>query len=354
MRSSWHHGKPTDGFVEHTSSLEPVAPIGPDPRTPQERFFVCNAGDAPGSHTIGPLTVVDHRSHTRVVLDREALEELPQHHLTAWLECAGNGRRLFGEVAGLDVGLDDPKNTAWTLGALGSAAWSGPSLADVVRLAGIDGSSAFVAATGADRDNAEGEPIRMCLPGTKAWHPDTIVALAMNGDPLPRAHGAPARLLVPGWVGAYSIKWLDRIDLDDRWLGSFRADEYYVHRDGSGRPSGPITTSPVRSHLAVARPQRLIAGRHRLEGIARSGAGPIDAVDWRVDGAPWRPADLGDPAGPWGWTPFVVDVVLHPGRHVIETRATDRTGTTQPDAQPHHPAGVLWRAITPHEFLVKG
>ena len=243
--------------------------------------------------------------------------------------------------------------TPWSIGALGQAEWEGPSLRNVLELAGLSDRAAWVAPVGLDHDNPEGESVRMCLPANKALDLDTIVALTMNGERLAPAHGAPARLVVPGWVGAYSIKWLDSIEVSSTWVSSHRADEYYVLRDELGGAVGPATAHPVKSNLALSWPAILPVGPNSIDGFARSGAAPVREVHWCLDDGGWHEAELLPPAGRWGWTPFRLETDLTAGDHVIRTRAIDASGATQPEIQPPHLDGVLWHAVTPHPITAR-
>ena len=170
----------------------------------------------------------------------------------------------------------------------------------------------------------------------------------MNGEPLTVSHGAPARLLVPGWIGAYSVKWLGHIELATEWLPSWRADTYYRLRDADGVDLGPATNHPIKSNLALDWNAEVPAGLHRLHGYARGGTDGVSRVQWSLDDGPWVDAVLEPLPGAWAWTPFVVEVDLPAGPHQVRTRATDGTGTTQPDMVPYHPNTVLWNAVTPH------
>jgi hypothetical protein len=88
-------------------------------------------------------------------------------------------------------------------------------------------------------------------------------------------------------------------------------------------------------------------------GYARSGAGSVTAVDWSLDGGPWHDAELLELPGRWSWTPFRLRAELTPGLHQIRTRATDSTGTTQPDSVSYNPSTILWNAVTPHDVFAE-
>ncbi|MEM9522146.1 MAG: molybdopterin-dependent oxidoreductase [Actinomycetota bacterium] len=341
-------GKPIDGLQTRKTSLEPDGlDLGVE-QTPVERFFVCNAGPAArvdvdrwslrlnGAGAAAPAT-----------LGVDDLRALPWVEVDAWLECAGNGRRLFEYVGGFPRPVS-ALDTHWMTGAMGMARWGGVRLADVVDLVAPSRDLAWVSPSGLDVDNEDGDIVRMCLPVDKARDPDTIIALEMNGEPLTVAHGAPARLVVPGWIGAYSVKWLDCIELATEWVPSFRADTYYRLREPDGTDRGPATAHPVKSTLALAWDGQVPAGTIALRGYARSGAAPIDSVAWSLDDGPWQQAALHRLDGRWAWTPFEFAATLTPGHHTIRTCATDETGASQPETMRYHPNTILWNAITAH------
>lgn len=344
-------GKPLEGFDVRKTSLEPDdLDLGTD-HTPVDRFFVCNAGAAARVDPDAWRLLIDgDAAGSPRTLSLADLGDLPWVEVDAWLECAGNGRGLFETVGGYPRPTS-VLDTAWTTGAMGMARWGGVRIADLVDLVAPSPDLAFVSPAGLDVENEDGDIVRMCLPVGKALDPDTVLALEMNGAPLAPAHGAPARLVVPGWIGAYSVKWIDRLELSASWIPSFRADVYYRLRDPDGTDRGPATAHPVKSTLAVAWEGTVPAGSCTIPGYARSGAGPIAAVEWSLDDGPWHPADLHPLEGRWAWTPFSVTVELEAGRHELRTRAGDATGATQPDTVPYHPNTILWNAVTPHPVV---
>lgn len=348
------YGKPAAGFTLLGTSMESANPdLGAD-ETPIDRFFVCTASDAPMiDRDSWRLTITGDAVAHPVELSWDDLMALPQVEQVAWIECAGNGRTMFTLIDGLAVGDPNAVNTGWSLQAMGVARWRGPTLAAVLQAAELTDAAAWVSPCGLDVDNGEGEPARMCLPLDKALDPTTILAVEMNGEPLPRAHGSPVRLLVPGWVGAYSVKWLGELTVSTEWVPSWRADEYYVHRTPDGVKTGTITSHPVKSSLALPFPAVLDAGRHELFGYARSGQGAITSVDWRLDDGDWAPAELDQSTGPLGWTVFRFQVDLGAGDRIVRTRATDGSGAVQPERQPFHPSGVLWQTIIPHQIVAR-
>lgn len=339
-----------DRFVERGTSLEPAAAYLGTNQTPLADFFVCTVGEpAQPDPRTWRLSIEGDAVREPLHLSMSDLADLPQREVDAWLECAGNGRSLF-ELT--DERTLRSNETPWKLGAMGMASWRGPSLAAVLELAGVFEHAAWVSPAGLDHPNPEREPVRMCLPLHKALHPDTLVVLEMNGAQLEPMHGFPARLLVPGWVGAYSVKWLERIDVSSEWIPSWRADSYYRLRTPDGQDLGPAMAHPVKSSLALPWDTQLEAGNHQVVGYARASGVPIDRVEWKVDGGTWLEAELFGPNGAWTWSPFRFTWEASPGRHVLRTRATDTDGNTQPDEMPYHPDGILWCGVIPHPVTV--
>lgn len=322
-------------------------------RTPTDRFFVCSGSAAPIiDRDKWKLTVGGDAVAAAVELSFEDLQSLPRRRLDAWLECAGNGRAMYS-LAGGHEPSPATVDTAWVLGGMGMASWTGVAVRDVLALAGIGPDAAWVSAVGGDLDNVEGEPAGMCMPLTKALDPDTLIATTMNDEPLLPAHGAPVRLLVPGWVGAYSVKWLASLEVSASWVPSWRADVYYRLRTPDGVDLGPATAHPIKSCLALDWPADLSVGPQRIGGYARSGGELIDCVEVSVDDGPWFEAPLSSEPGRWGWRPFAFDWDAEPGAHQIRSRAWDVSGATQPESMAYHPNTILWNAVTPHPVMVR-
>ncbi len=346
------YGKPNEGFRRLTTSLETTSGNLGTTETPIDRFFVCSASSPPTIRSDDwGLTIDGDAVGEPVAINFAQLTALPQTTVTAWLECAGNGRSMFTLIDGQEIPAEN-SHTGWMLNGMGLARWQGPRLSDVLALAAVTDGASYVSPVGLDYDNSEGEPARMCLPLSKAMDDATIVATHMNGEPLVPAHGAPVRLIVPGWVGAYSVKWLGGLTVSTTWVPSWRSDVYYVHRTPDDVITGPVTAHPVKSSLALPYPAALPAGQQEVIGYARSGEGSITQVQWSIDGGPWQPAALDEPAGPHAWTVFRFEADLSPGEHHIRTRASDSSGAIQPEHQPFHPYGVLWQSVIPHPVTV--
>ena len=182
-----------------------------DPETPTARHFVRNNGGIPERARTKDLRGwtlrVDGEVQRELSLGFEDLFSFPQVTMQMVLECAGNGRSLFEPQVG---------GTQWMRGAVGCSEWTGVRLRDALESAGVRDSAVHAAAYGEDAPSEGREPFSRGIPISKAMDEHTLIAFAMNGEPLPAAHGFPARLLVPGWIGSSMQKWLSRIRLRDR------------------------------------------------------------------------------------------------------------------------------------------
>lgn len=254
------------------------------------------------------------------------LAALPQRHVTVTLECAGNGRLGMEPV---------PTGEPWRYGAVSTTTWSGVSLRTLLERAGLAPGVVEVLATGADagpRDDADGD-VRFArsLPIFDAMHPDTIVATHMAGAPLSFDHGAPMRLIVPGWYGMASVKWLARLEaITTPFAGYFQQQRYVYDVDGAIEP---VRRARVKSMITSPVDGGACGRAVTVQGWAWSGAGPIARVELAVNEAPiWIEAALGTPVSAYAWTPFEAELVLpHAGTATIRSRATDAAGNTQPD-----------------------
>lgn len=245
------------------------------------------------------------------------------------LECAGNGR------AGLDP---RPFSMPWMHEAIGTAEWTGTPLAPFLKRAAPQEGVADFVFEGADYgfDKGVGHPFGRSLTPAEVEALDVMLVYEMNGAPLPPQHGAPLRLLVPGWYGMASVKWLSRIEaLRTRYQG-FQQVGTYRFRQTEDEPGEPVQEIRVRALMVppgvpdwITRKRWLRAGPVRLQGRAWAGAVPVAGVEVLVDGG-WQPATLSQPAGRYAWAGWHLDWAAQPGHHVLACRATDASGNTQP------------------------
>ncbi|WP_211871948.1 sulfite oxidase [Neoroseomonas terrae] len=261
--------------------------------------------------------------------DRLSLAELkarPRQEVTFTLECSGNHGLPF------------------LVSAIGNARWAGTSLAEVLRQAGIRDGAKEVVFFGADRSEEvlrAGTPIELrfetnfarSMSVEDAMNPANMLCYEMNGQTLPSAHGAPVRLVAPGWYGIANVKWLQRIVVSEtRFLNRFMARDYVTVRERRQGDQTMISETSVGPQLLKSAPARVLsaAGSHRIEGMAW-GPTPIAAVEVRIDDGPWmRAALVGEDGGAFAWRFWRLDWQAQPGEHRITSRAIDTEGHVQP------------------------
>lgn len=264
-----------------------------------------------------------------LALSLRELTTMRSESLVVTLECAGNGRYM----------LDPPvPGEQWGLGAVSTADWTGVPLVDVLDLAGVGQSAREVVFRGADRGEVEGRgsiAFERSLPVDTARDSQALLAYAMNGEPLPVQHGYPVRLVVPGWYGVASVKWLTGIDaVANRFGGYYQVDRYCYETEQDGHTiSDPVTLQRVRALVTEPGPDDVVArGDVAVRGVAWSGAAPIDRVEVSLDGGPWQMARLvGDRhRHGWRWWELITRLDL-PGATAVRARAIELAGRTQPD-----------------------
>ena len=287
------------------------------------------------------IPVVDPQTWRLHIGDRQlALDEiraLERRTLPITMECAGNGRAALAPR---------PVSQPWLLEAVGNAEWTGTPLRPL-----LEGHSGVeVLFTGLDRGVENGIPqaYERSLPMDDALADDVLLAYELNGAPLPPQHGFPLRLLVPGWYGMTSVKWLTRIEvLQDPFTGYQNATAYRM-RASEDDPGTPVTRMEPRALMAppgvpdfMTRRRFLEPGPTTLEGRAWSGHGEIVRVE--VDtGDGWREARLGETHG---WRAWSYGWDAPPGEHVLACRAFDASGRSQPDAPPWNLGGYANNAV---------
>jgi DMSO/TMAO reductase YedYZ molybdopterin-dependent catalytic subunit len=265
---------------------------------------------------------VDGAVRTPLQLDLDDVRSLPPRSLVVTLECAGNGRAFIEPpVAG----------EQWRTGAVGTAEWTGASLRAVLEMAGPLATAVEVLCVGADAGVPAdvGTRIRYerSLPMADAMRDDVLVAYAMNSEDLPPEHGAPLRLIVPGWYGMASVKWLARLRLLERKFEGFFQKNRYVIGD---RPLREIATRALITWPGDG--ERLAARPFVARGYAWSGAGDLARVEVSADGGKsWRDAALGSALSRYAWRQWDAEVTPRMGgRLVLLARAVTTDGATQP------------------------
>lgn len=309
--------------------------------TANDAFYVRGHGAVPQIDPEAWRLRVHGAVERELTLSLETLREaLPEREVTATLQCAGNRR------AGLIAVRDIPGEAPWGPGATGTASWTGVALADVLQLAEPTAAAAHVGFAGADvsQEAQPAQPFGGSIPLDKARRPEVLLAWAMNGESLPAVHGAPVRVVVPGYIGARSVKWLEHIELrHDAWPGYFQhvvyrlLPEYGTPGPGAGVPLGLVALNS--DVLSPANGATVPAGLIEVRGYAFAGGERyVTRVDVSTDqGASWSEADLLDDLGPWAWRQWRHQVDLCPGDHEILVRAWDSSAATQPEDE-----AALW------------
>jgi DMSO/TMAO reductase YedYZ molybdopterin-dependent catalytic subunit len=315
--------------------------------TPVPHFFVRNHMHEPSELSAGDWRLaVSGEVEKPFTLALSDLSKLETHSVVNTLECAGNGRSLHRpQVPGVQ----------WGKGAVGTARFSGPRLRDVLQRAAVRPTGKHVMFRGLDEVPGKVPPFIRSIPIEKALDSDSFVATHMNGAPLTKHHGFPARALVPGWVGAASCKWLTEIKiLESEFAGNFMNPGYRLPnqpvKPGDGvkpEDTHPLTALNVKSVISGPLDgASLKPGKVAVHGAAWAGEADIVKVEVSTDsGASWNPAVLGHDQAHYAWRLWTYDWKAKAGDYGILSRATDSQGRTQPSTPVWNPSGYLYNAI---------
>ena len=330
-------------------NAETPAHLLDDDITPLARLFARNTGAMPAfsdAEIAGWTLRIDGfvrapRSWTIAELKREFVTVTE----TAVIECAGNGRALFPDPAG---------TVLWRHGAVGCVRWTGVRLGDVLRSCELLPQAVYTGHHSPDVYlDGSGPAISRGLPIGKALAPETLLAFALNGEPLPALHGGPLRLVAPGYPGASFQKWLARIEVRDcEHDGERMRDGHYRMPRAPLRYGEPfdatqfeiITDMPVKSLITAPREGFSATANAPLHirGHAWSGQTPVEKVELSFDGGrSWRGAGLAPARDRFAWRRFEFTLGDRPAGEIeIVARATDVTGRAQPlDSVPWNPRG---------------
>lgn len=335
-----------DSMIVH--SREPLnvetarAPLAEHSLTPTDRFYVRNHGAVPeldaSSWRLRVNGLID--ADLSLSLDDLRDGDLTRRELPVTMQCAGNRR------SGLFAVRDIPGEEPWGPGATGTATWGGVALADVLALAGPSAGAEHVAFVGSDRaENPQPpQPFGASIPLEKALRPEVLLAFEMNGEPLPPVHGAPVRAVVPGYIGARSVKWVERIELRaEPWDGWFQDVAYrLLEPDQEPGPGRGLALGLVALNADVLVPADgacLAPGRIDVHGYAFAGGERhVARVDVSSDGGrTWQTARLRDDLGRWAWRLWHAELDLRSGEHELVVRAWDSAAASQPERP-----GPLW------------
>jgi sulfite oxidase len=322
-------------------NAEPPASVLADGEiTPVDAFYARNHGPFPD---IAPrqwrLTVAGLVSTPRTLTYDQLTTDFDQHNIVATLACAGNRRAELLAVRPI------PGKDPWGHGAISTAEWRGVRLADVLTAAGVHRGDGLHVEFLAPDVAQEARPVQSygsSIPLSKAMSEEVLLAWQMNGQPLPRAHGGPVRVVVPGYVGARSVKWVTAITVQPvPSQNYFQALDYRIlppEADADNvSPGVGISLSSLPLNCDVLAPtdgDQVSAGALTIRGWAMAGHGDsIGRVDVSLDGGRvWSQADLHPAPGRWAWRPWSLTVDVAPGPLSITARAWADTGVTQPES----------------------
>jgi sulfane dehydrogenase subunit SoxC len=287
-------------------------------------FDVPETDDATWSVSIGGLV------REPLELSMADLRARPSVTMAVTMECAGNGRALLSPR---------PISQPWLGEAVGTAEWTGTPLRPLLEEAGPLDEAVELVFAGADRGVQKEieHDYERSLPIADAVRDEVLLAYEMNGAPLPPQHGFPLRLVVPGWYGMTSVKWLASITaVREPFEGVQQLA--YRYRQQPEDDGMPVTRMDPRSLMIppgipdfMTRSRLADAGRHVLRGRAWSGWGPIERVEVSADGGlTWATAELGDAVSPHAWRSWAFDWDAQPGTAELCCRAADGAGNEQP------------------------
>ncbi|MCH9844133.1 MAG: sulfite oxidase [Alphaproteobacteria bacterium] len=316
--------------------------------TPIERHFIRNNGLLPDdmdadSWTLKIDGLVDNPMELSIA---DLRSQFKVHTMALVIECGGNGRSFFDPPA---------SGNQWTLGAVACSEWTGVKLKDVLKAAGVQSNVVYTAHHGADLHLSGDEsktPISRGIPIDKAMTDNILIAFEMNGKPLHPMNGAPLRLVVPGWPGSTSHKWLKRIELRDIVHDGpkMTGKSYRV----PNRPVAPgekvetedfviIEQMPVKSLITFPANDADIGKSTKVRGHAWAGDRTIKKLDISYDfGKSWQKAKLNKPVNSGAWQNWEAEITFEQaGYYEIWARATDSKGDMQPFAIDWNPKGYL-------------
>ncbi|MBA4016276.1 MAG: sulfite reductase [Pirellula sp.] len=351
------HNGSTTGFEIET----PLDLLSGEQITPVERLFVRNNQQPEWSATLKPAPTKDWKLEIEGLLAEsrtvtlDELRAMPQREHEIVLQCSGNGRALFGAAAPV-------KGAPWRHGAMGCVRFRGVLLRDVLKKLDVrpKPEAQFVTAQGTDSPALpDGADFEHSLPLHDVLA-RSLLALELNGIPLPAVHGGPLRLVTPGYYGTMHVKWLSRLRLDATETTNHHQVKRYRTPLDQIEPGAPFdyrleNSEPnwrMRIKSVVFAPiqgARVPAGEVLAKGVAwNDGTSRIDAVETSLDGGhTWRRAELEPPSDRYAWYRWQTPLTVAAGDQLLLCRAIDTLGNTQPldGAADWNPAGYGWHGV---------
>ena len=319
--------------------------------TPSDRFFVRTHMGQPGNVT-GELSIGGLVKNPQKFQDIE-IRRIDQVTIPAVLQCSGNGRSLFKEAI---------PGVGWERGAVGNAEWLGVRLKDLLEKAGIDSKAKHVQFVGADLPPHPKTPaFHRSLPIERAMDPSTLLAFGMNGPTIPRLHGGPFRIVVPGWTANHWIKWVREITVSEEESPGFYQRTAYKMPKSPVLPGATVkpedlisvTTMNVKSLIVGPMAGSTIApGKAMISGVAWTGIGRVTKLEVSIDDGPWKLAEFFGKNLEGSWRMWRMSWDAKSGSHKVRARATDSQGEIQPETTPWNKSGYLWNGIDTVAFEV--
>lgn len=304
--------------------------------TPVEHFFTRSHAAPPAIDPSSWRLRVHGLVDTPLSLSLSDLDEFTPHTVPATLLCAGIRRDELLRIAPL------PGELPWGPQAAGTARWHGVRLRELLDEAGVRPGAQHVEFIGLDAVQRRGAVSGFggSITIAKAREPDALIATGMNDAPLTEAHGAPARSIVPGWIGARSVKWISEIRVSAEPSANYFQTQAYriektVRDDRPGDVSSGSAISVITLNSVILDPApeaQVAAGPVTLRGWAiGSGGASLTTIECSADdGRTWHDATFEEGRGRWTWTRWHFTLQLAPGTHTLVVRATDGTGAEQP------------------------
>jgi sulfane dehydrogenase subunit SoxC len=307
--------------------------------TPTGLHYLVVHWDVPRVDPVGWQLKIGGLMRRPVELTIDEVRAKPRQTIPVTLECAGNGRGWLEPR---------PVSLPWLGEAIGTAEWTGTPLSTLLEEAELEDGAVDIVFRGADRgiQGDEEQTYARSLPVEDAMRPEVLLAYEMNGRPLEPQHGFPLRLVVPGWYGMTSVKWLTSIEAVREPFEGFQQSVAYRYQRDADDPGEPVRRMRVRALMVppgipdwFSRRRFVDRGRLALRGRAWSGNGPIERVEIAVDGS-WADASLEGAVGAFAWQAWSFDWGAKPGEHELACRATDATGAVQPLEAPWNYQGM--------------
>lgn len=355
-----NHGKLIAHSTDAMNAEPPLKELVQSWMTPNELFYIRSHAPVPKIDVDTFRLKVTGLVENELELSLAELSQLKQHSAVATMTCAGNRRYEHSRISPI-------KGVPWQEGAIGNAKWSGVLLSDVLKMAGVKADASHVWFDGLDeikRDNGiipfgASIPVAKAMDDTEAM-PGTLLCTHMNGVPLPPDHGYPLRTVVPGYIGARSVKWLGKITVGNRpSTNHYVATAYKVVEEGTElewAEEGPIYRFPINSVICTPSPnEKVKPGTLKVAGYALA-PGEADRTIRRVDvsidgGKSWTKAKLTSQVTPYCWVLWQANIEVQQGTESIMVRAIDSNRNRQPRNVDWNMKGYLWNAW--HEVPVK-